>query len=351
MYIGEISSAKFRGRFGSFTQIAIASGIILNYGVSTNLSYYYTSLIAVGIITLFECLIVWVYETPSWLVRHGQYIRAETALKWLRGPRADVEEEVKKIASAETHNLWLAVKQLSKRYITVPILIVMFSMFFHQIGGAHVLSTYAAPLYEEAGVPSPKKVALLAVGLVEFLATFIAIFLIDFMGRKWLLYLSSVGMVVGSTLLGLHYLLTRPSLCPTTSTNNSTLIESMSQSDGEFSHCIRKDFAPLAISSTVLYAIAYSIGWGPVPWVILSEVIPAHVRGLASGAATIVNWASVALVIGVYLVYAESVQDWFAWWTFAVLNIIALLFAIIFIRETKGKTLEGIELYYREHCC
>lgn len=348
VYIGEISSARFRGRFGSFTQIAIASGIILNYGVSTNLSYYYTSLVAVGIIAVFECSVVWVYETPSWLVRHGQDIRAEAALKWLRGPHVNVKEELKKIVSAETLNLWLAVKQLSKRYITIPILIVMFSMFFHQIGGAHVLSTYAAPLYEEAGVPSPKKVALLAVGVVEFLATFFAIFLIDKMGRKSLLFFSSVGMVVGSTLLGLHYYFTRPSQC----SNNSTLTESLmlqSQSDSGFSNCINKDYAPLAISSTVLYAVAYSIGWGPVPWVILSELIPAHVRGVASGAATIVNWASAALVIGVYLLYAEHVREWFAWWTFAVLNIIALFFGIIFIRETKGKTLQNIELYYQEH--
>lgn len=349
VYIGEISSARFRGRFGSFTQIAVASGIVLNYGVSIKLSYFYSSLVAVGIIAVFECLVVWVYDTPSWLVRHGQRSRAVTALKWLRGPYVDVEEEIKEIESAESLNLWLVVKQLSKRYITVPIVIVTFSMFFHQIGGAHVLSTYAAVLYEEAGVRSPKKVALGTVGGVELAVTFISIFMIDAMGRKLLLFLSSVGMVVGSTLLGLHYYFTRPSLC--SSANNSTTTDSLNQSDSEFANCINEHLAPLAITSTVLYAVAYSIGWGPVPWVILSELIPAHIRGVASGAATIVNWASAALVIGIYLTYAESVQYWFAWWTFAVLNIIALLFALIFIRETKGKTLESIELYYREHWC
>ena len=360
VYIGEISSPKLRGLFGAFTQIAIATGILLNYGISSipKITYIYSSLVAVGIVAVFECLVVWLKETPSWLIRHGQSHRAVQVLQWLRGPKVKVQYEVERIQDAESLSLWLAMKEMStKRYIAIPIVVVMLSMFFHQIGGAHVLSTYAALLFESAGVAHPELTALGAVGGVELVATFLTILVIDFVGRKVLLILSSIGMIVGSAMLGTHYFLTRPSTCvPLVSIINSTSEESKllqldSRSGDVFQNCINSQFAPLAITSAVLFAVAYSIGWGPVPWVLLSELIPVRVRGAASGIATLVNWGSAALVIGIYLEYAEAVRDWFAWWSFAFLNTIAVIFALVFIRETKGKTLEDIEVYYQEHWC
>jgi MFS family permease len=355
VYIGEISSPKLRGLFGAFTQIAIATGIVLNYGISSfpKITYFYSALIAVGIITVFECLVVWLKESPSWLICHGQRQKAVQVLQWLRGPSVKVEQEVERIQEANSMSLWLAMKEMStKRHIAIPILLVMLSMFFHQIGGAHVLSTYAALLFENAGVAKPELTALGAVGGVELVATFLTILVIDFVGRKVLLVLSSIGMVAGSAMLGAHYYITRPSTCDPVGSDNSTgdfLIQA--RSGDMFQNCINAQFTPLAISSAVLFAVAYSIGWGPVPWVLLSELIPVRVRGAASGIATLVNWGSAALVIGVYLEYSEAVRDWFAWWTFAFLNTIAAVFAIVFIRETKGKTLEDIEIYYQEHWC
>ena len=366
MYIGEISAPKLRGLFGAFTQIAVASGIVLNYGISSipDVSYFYSSLVAVGIVAMFEWSVVWLRESPSWLIRHGRSHEAVRVLQWLRGPGVKVQREVELIEAAESLSLWLAMKEMStKRHIAVPIVVVMFSMFFHQIGGAHVLSTYAAPLFESAGVENPKITALGAVGGVELIATLLSIFMIDFIGRKILLVFSSIGMIVGSAMLGTHFFLTRPSTCIQSSVIGNSTHESIdyfdysqpqNQQAGEddmFENCVNAQLAPLAITSAVLFAVAYSIGWGPVPWVLLSELIPVRVRGAASGIATLVNWGSAALVIGVYLEYSHAVREWFAWWTFTLLNATAVVFAVIFIRETKGKTLENIEQYYQEHWC
>ena len=354
MYIGEISSARLRGVFGAFTQVAVATGLLLNYAISSipNFPYYYNSLVAVGIIAVFECLsVVWLYETPRWLVRKGMKHRAISVLKWLRGPLVKVESEVESIELAEDDNVWLALKEVSKRYITVPTVIVMVAMFFHQIGGAHVLSTYAAILYEQAGVPSPKITATCAVGGAELIATVVSVFVIDLIGRKPLLIFSGIGMFVGSGLLGAHYYITHNSQC--TLEANTTLIQTTllhSHSNNEFANCINTQFSPLAITSTIVFAVSYSIGWGPVPWVLLSELIPVRIRGIASGTATMVNWASAALVIGVYFQFSE-VGEWYVWWTFAVFNAVAVIFAVVFVRETKGKTLEDIEKYYQEHWC
>lgn len=365
MYIGEISSPKLRGLFGAFTQIAVATGILLNYGISSlpQMTYYYTALIAVGIIALYVCSVVWLRESPSWLVRHGQSYKAAAVLQWLRGPKVKVQKEIERIQEAENLSLWLAMKEMStKRHIAVPIVVVMFSMFFHQIGGAHVISTYAAILFESAGVARPKLVALGAIGGSELLFTLLTILVIDFVGRKFLLVLSSIGMIAGSAMLGTHYYITRPSTC----VNDDSSLNFTSSSGGGggenfeivnsdhddmFENCINTEFAPLAITSAVLFAVSYSIGWGPVPWVLLSELIPVRVRGAAGGIATLVNWGSAALVIGAYLEYADLVREWFAWWTFALFNVTSVIFAILFVRETKGKTLESIEHYYQEHWC
>lgn len=352
MYIGEISSAKLRGIFGSFTQIALAAGILLTYAISTipDFPYYYNSLVAAGIVAVFECMMIWLYETPRWLVLNGQNQEAHSTLRWLRGPKSEIESEISSIESAEAASMWLACREISRsrRNVTVPIMLVMVAMFFHQFGGATVVASYAAVLFEEAGVANPKVTATYAVGVVEFCATFFSIFVIDLVGRKLLLILSGIGMVIGSTLLGLHFYLTRPSLC--SSSFNGTSPEVLPE-DGVFENCLNSQYAPLAIASIIIFIVAYSIGWGPVPWVLLSELIPIKVRGVASGMATIVNWVSLALVVGVYLEYAELVQEWFAWWSFSVLNALAVVFALIFIRETKGKTLEHIEEYYKEHKC
>lgn len=289
---------------------------------------------------------VWLYETPRWLVLNGQSRQAHRALRWLRGSSGDIESEIGSIESAKTASMWLACREIyrSRRSVTVPILVVMVVMFFHQMAGATVIASYAAVLFDEAGVANPRVTATYAVGGVEFCATFLSIFVIDLVGRKLLLILSGTGTIIGSMLLGLHFYLTRPSQCSTPINGTSVML----QDDGVFENCLNSQYAPLAITSIIIFIVAYSFGWGPVPWVLLSELIPIKVRGVASGMATIVNWASLALVIGVYLEYAELVQDWFAWWSFSVLNIVAVLFALIFIRETKGKTLEHIEEYYKE---
>ena len=100
----------------------------------------------------------------------------------------------------------------------------------------------------------------------------------------------------------------------------------------------------MAVTSVIIYDVALSVGWGSVPWVILSELIPLQVRGLAGGIAILVNWGTSA--VGVYLDYAAAVELWFVWWSFAVLNALGIVFVAVFIRETKGKTLEDIENYY-----
>ena len=350
VYIAEISTAKFRGVFGTFTPIGISAGILVNYSIGSipGFPYFYTSLVAAGIITVFEVMMVWLEETPRWLVLKNHHQEAYHALTWLRGPSVNIEDEIRSIESSDGSSIWTAWKEFAKRSVAVPVTIVIVVMFFQQIGGLNAITSYAASLFQEAGVANPEVTAAYAIGGAGLLSTLTFILVIDLVGRKILLIISGIGMTLSTALLGVHFYITRPSLCA--SGNNSSLIDlaEILQDSTTDAPC-NTQYGPLAVVSIVIFVLSLAAGFGPVPWILMSEITPLQVRGLASGIAILVNWATAAIVVGFYLEYADVVRVWFAWWSFAVLNAAGVLFVIVFVKETKGKTLEDIEKYYREH--
>ena len=331
-----------------FNRVGFVTGILLSYIVGSipGFPYYYSSLVAAGIITVFLLMMVWMKETPRWLLSKGLHTEFHHTLSWLRGPNVDVDDEVHALQSSKKTSIWTAWKEFSKRNVAVPVLIVIVMVVFIQISGRSVFFSYAARMFKEAGVANPRITALYSVGVVELLATFIAIFTIDIFGRKSLLLVSGVGMTVGTTLLGVHFYLTRHSLC-TSSAHNSAILDLAETKDSD-TPC-NTQYGPLAVTSIIIFSVTSSVGWGSVPWVLYSELTPLQVRGLAGGIVCLVNSGMSALVVGVYLDYAAAVELWFAWWSFAIINALGIVFVAVFIRETKGKTLEDIENYYKEH--
>ena len=105
-------------------------------------------------------------------------------------------------------------------------------------------------------------------------------------------------------------------------------------------------FQLLAIFS-LLFIFAFNVGLGSVPRVLLPELLPLSVRGVASGYVMFTNWSVAAIVSGSYLPYSNLVRPWFTMWTFSLINLVGVLFILVFIPETKGKSLEEIERKFR----
>ena len=340
VYTGEISSPKLRGIFTTCMQLVLATGIVVAYAVGSirAFQYYDTALIAVGLVAVFELSAVWLYETPRWLLSNGRKSQAVAALKWLRGPKVSIEQEVKDIEAALSEKkptMTQVLKEFSKRKAFIPLILVILLMFFQQIGGVNAIAAYAATLFQDAGVKNAQETALYAIGVANLAATLVSVFWVDYAGRKVMLLMSGLGMLIGSIMFGTHFFITRPSLC----TNDT--VQALQTSTG-VSNC-NTQFAPLAIVSMLLFSFAFGLGWGPGPGILLPELLPLKVRGIASGIATFVQWATAALVTGVYLKFADAVRPWFAWWTFALLILLGLFFVIVFIPETKGRSLEEIQ--------
>ena len=85
------------------------------------------------------------------------------------------------------------------------------------------------------------------------------------------------------------------------------------------------------------------MSWGPIQWILNSELFPSHVRGVAAGLSFAAFWGFNAIAVGFYLEYEEAVRPWFAVWSFSIMMILGLAFVIVFIPETKGKSLEEIQ--------
>ncbi len=350
VYVLEISPAKLRGRMGSALQVFLALGVVIVYGLSAidNFAYYDSSLVLIGFVTLFTISMPFFIETPRWLIAHGQKKQAIAALKFLRGPKYDFMSELDTITANIKSTPRLKPKQLLKEFgkgnVIVPMILVLFLVVFFQCGGLNSITTYSALIFKNAGVPMFRQAALYGTGCTRLLVNIIALFLTDLFGRKILLMVSSVGAMLGTTMLGVHFYITNPSFC----SNTTSVIDPVSMAMGEDEVLCNPQFAPLAITAVIIFNIGFSIGWGPVIWLLLVELLPLQIRGIGSGIASLLLWGLASAVIGSYLTFVDAVQPWFVWWTYSAISLVSFFFVAFFIFETKGKSLEEIQKRFEE---
>ena len=299
-------------------------GILLVYGVGAlpPMSFYTTAFIACGLTLIVALFMIWVPETPLFLVAKGDNEQANKVLKWLRGPQIDVRNELKEINDtvSQQHKLSLVefLKTLTQRNVYLPFVLMLFVMMFQQFSGINALIFYAASIFKTAGFgENSEYVALFSVGFTATFFTFVAVFLIDLFGRKILLFVSALTMALSSTGIGVSMFYQDCDVC--------------------------SNMNALAVVSVIVFEMGFSIGYGAIPWVLIAEMIPLHVRGYLGGVLSLVNWCCATIVVGCYLSYAREIGEDVAWWTFAGINVLSALFIVIFLPETKGKKLEGVE--------
>jgi hypothetical protein len=233
-------------------------------------------------------------------------------------------------------------KEFRKKEVIIPVLIATTVMLFNQSSGLNARNAYAAEIFQEANLKNPRAISAYAIGGTALVFTTISLFIVDQLGRKILLVVSGFGMLIGTAMLGTYFYVTR---CSDTHHNISTMSNMSDLLDNK--RVCDSGLATLSIASVILFSASYAIGWGPVVFVLIGEMIPLQVRGIGSGIATLVNWTTASLVVGFYLYYAEKVGAHFAWWTFSCFNLAAVIFVLVFVPETKGKSLEEIQQLYQ----
>ncbi|KAL5994524.1 putative polyol transporter 4 [Asimina triloba] len=338
VYIAEISPAVARGALTSFPEIFINFGILLGYisnymfsGLSVHTSW--RVMLAVGILpSAFIAFALFIIpESPRWLVMQNRIEDARAVLLKINNNEADVNERLAEIETAagngkdvEETAVWQEL--LNPSPMIRRMLITGFGIqCFQQISGIDATVYYSPTIFKNAGIKSNSTLlaATVAVGFSKTVFILVAIFLVDNVGRKPLLYISTIGMTI--CLFGL---------------SASLAVIGHDVGSKEIGIVI----ALLAVCGNVAF---FSIGLGPICWVLTSEIFPLRLRAQASALGAVGNRLSSGLIAMSFLSMANTLSVGGTFLIFSAISALAVVFVHMFVPETKGKTLEQIEVLFQ----
>ncbi len=328
MYIAEIAPPQIRGKLVSWNQFAIIFGMLVVYFVNYTIALQGsdTWLINTGWrwmfasetipAMLFFFLLLFVPETPRYLVMQNRNDEALSLLKKLGQPEkaGKVLEEIKETLKVKDAP-WLS-------YGGMLIIVGILLSVFQQFVGINVVLYYAPEIFRNMG--SQTNISLLQtiiVGVVNLSFTVVAIFSVDRFGRKPLQIIGALGMAVSMFALGLSFY-----------------------------------FKSVGMGSLIFmltYTASFAMSWGPVTWVLLSEIFPNRIRGAMSVAVAaqwianlIISWTFPMMNDNTWL--TEQFNHGFSYWIYGMMSILAAIFVWKLVPETKGKTLEEMEGIWRK---
>ena len=232
----------------------------------------------------------------------------------------------------------------------IPFIYLIVVLLVKQFCGFHAITAFATEIFVNAGVSNPRTTVTYATGVANISAVLTALLTVDRLGRKPLLIASGILAGIGALLLGVYFYITRSYLCYEYSSTSNGSASGESYVMADMKDCT-VSHGPLAIVGLIIYNFGYSIGFGPLPWVLASEFIPLSVRGKVVGVLNLISFLSSTIVVGFYLQYVELVTLWFAMWTFSIISVAGSVFVLIFIPETKGKSLEAVEREFEGKIC
>jgi SP family galactose:H+ symporter-like MFS transporter len=329
MFIGEMAPPAMRGGLMAFSQLAITIGIAVSYWVDLGFAARgmgWRPMFAIAFVPalLLGIGMLFLSDMPRWLASKGRWEEAGRVLERVVGP-AETEQELRDIqeALAEEQAASLAdyLRELVGPGIRWALIGGVGLAIFQQVVGINTVIYYAPTIFQFVGFKSADGAILATsvVGVVMVLATVVAVGVVDSWGRRPLLLYGCVGMGLALVAVGFVF---------------ATGVNSQ-----------RAAFVMLLC--LLLYIISFAIGWGPVFWIMTSELFPNRLRGTGASISTLANWSANLLVSITFLTLLNLAGKSAAFWIYASLSVLAFIFVWFVIPETKGKTLEQIETYYR----
>lgn len=334
MYIAEIAPSNIRGRMVTYYQLAIVIGFFVvflatyyignNLTVAENIEFgwrrmFWSELIPSG---LFLILLFFVPKSPRWLALKGKDKEALTVLEQINDTQLASKEMLQIKNSLNQNNDGIKVSYFSKAILIIIAIGTVLSML-QQFTGINAVLYYGADIFEKAlGFGKEDVLAQqILLAFVNLVFTFVAMFTVDKFGRKPLLYIGSVGMIIGFLLLGV------------------TLQQ--------------ENVGMLSLIGVLIFIASFALSMGPVVWVLLSEMFPNKIRSVAMSVAVAAQWAANYVVSQSFPMVMGSETNTSAPWNGSLPYFIFIAFIVIivfvtykFIPETKGKTLEEIEEFW-----
>jgi len=329
LYLSETAPAPIRGSMGTLFQLMITIGIFLialsNVFIARTFVTPATSLPLMFLtVTLFAALMFAgsfiLPESPRWLMLKGRRDQAVTVLRRTLNSQAEVDAEIGEIEEALHGPQGAGFRIVFRGYFFKVLLVGVLLQVFQQLVGINMMIYYSPTIFGYAGMTG--LLAMMTVPTVNMLFTFPAIHLVEKWGRKKLLYVGAVSMLITMLAAGFAF-----------------------QSIGSVSDPSLISGAPktLLLISVIVYIFGFAVSWGPVVWLVCSEIFPLEGREVGMTITTMVNWTFAGLVMANALTFMKTYGNASIFFVFAALCVLAIVFVALFVPETKGITLEELE--------
>ncbi|XP_058092089.1 sugar transporter ERD6-like 6 [Magnolia sinica] len=327
VYIAEIAPQNMRGGLGSVNQLSVTIGIMLAYLLGMFLHWRVLAVLGILPCTILIPGLFFIPESPRWLAKMGMTDEFETSLQVLRGFDTDISfevNEIKRSVASTSKRTTIRFSDLKQRRYWFPLMVGIGLLVLQQLSGVNGILFYASNIFKAAGISS-SNMATFGLGVIQVFATGITTWLIDKAGRRLLLIISSSGMTVSLLIVAVAFYV------------KGTLSE-----DSRFYSLM----SILSLVGLVAFVISFSLGVGAIPWVIMSEILPVNIKGLAGSIATLANWFT---SWGITMT-ANLLLNWSSGGTFTIYTVVSaftLVFVILWVPETKGRALEEIQWSFR----
>jgi len=317
MYISEIAPADRRGRLVAMFQFNVVFGIVIAYisnyfiaGIGPNSWRWMLGVEAIPAI-LFLVLVLKIPRSPRWLILKKNLVDEARAILELINP-ANVDETLKNIEQSK-HTTNKDQHLFKSRIYRLPIVLAVLIAFFNQVSGINAIIYYAPRIFEMTGLgESSALLSTAGIGIVNFTFTLLAMRFIDKFGRRTLMLIGSIGLIITLGLVSRAF--------------------------------YTESFGGMAVPVLLFIYIAFfAFSQGAVIWVFISEVFPNEVRAGGQALGSFTHWFMAALIAFSFPAISEKLGGGTTFLIFAIMMVLQLLFVLRLMPETKGKSLEKIQ--------
>ena len=331
LYISEISPARNRGALVTINQLMITIGILVSYVTDYWIAndadpFSWRLMFHIGFIpglTLFIGMF-FLPETPRWLMKKGRYEEGEKILRKVEDPGL-IDDSLKKLKEeiADDEGKKSSVKLLFTSGLKYPLIIGIGIMILTELTGIDTIVYYTPKIFKIAGYISNEQSILPAVivGVSNVFFTIVSIFLLDKIGRRPVYFIGLTGLVITLFSLGLCF---------------------------HFQNQLGDLFSLITITTMVVFIGSFAVSFGPLSWLLISEIFPLKFRGLGMSIGALSVWSATTIVNYSFLKIVHALTLAGTFWAFAIMGVISGVWGFFFIPETKGKSLEYIEDHWRQ---
>ncbi|XP_077904705.1 solute carrier family 2, facilitated glucose transporter member 6 isoform X3 [Ictidomys tridecemlineatus] len=344
VYVSEIAPAGVRGALGATPQLMAVFGSLSLYALGLLLPWRWLAVAGEGPVLVMVLLLSFMPNSPRFLLSRGRDEEALQALTWLRPADADVHWEFEQIQdNVRRQSSRVSWAEARDPHMYRPVLIALLMRFLQQLTGITPILVYLQSIFDSTAVLLPPKDDAAIVGAVRLLSVLIAAFTMDLAGRKVLLFVSATIMFAANLTLGLYVQFGPRPLTP----NSTVSLETLSLAGTEQPPATPTSYLTLVpLLATMFFIMGYAMGWGPITWLLMSEILPLRARGVASGLCVLVSWLTAFVLTKSFLLVVKAFSLQVPFFFFAAICLVSLVFTGCCVPETKGRSLEQIESFF-----